>query len=1237
MRGIKKMNISKTLLIIVLTTFTMIGGIKIYKEFNNKESQSILNQSKETSHEEESEESKSPDRPDEDYYLEFRKTRDLTTNSVPTERLIPALKYLKERQLIESDAPISGIDWQERGPNNVGGRTRAILFDRADTSGKVVFAGGVGGGLWKTTDITQLAPNWTKIDDFFSNIAISCIIQDPNNTQIMYFGTGEGRYNIDAIRGLGIWKSTNGGNNWSQLASTNNSGFYYIQKIAIHPGNGYLFAATRSAGIMRSTNGGNNWTSVLTTGVSVQERASDVSMGADNSVYAAMGGVIWTDGVYKSTNAGNSWTKLNTALSGFPSTGFGRLELGCAPSDPQRLYVVAQNSATFGILGIYKSTNGGVLFTPVTLPVDADPQIGPDYTRMQAWYDLPCTVDPNNADVVYVGGIDLFKTTTGGLAWTQFTHWYGGFTFQDVHADQHTIIFKNGNSNKVLFGNDGGVYYTTDATALIPILKGKEYNYNTTQYYGCAIHPAANTTHFLAGAQDNGSHKFTSAGINSTPEVSGGDGALCHIDQNEPQYQWTAYVYNNYFTSTDGGESFSSVDISNDGQFINPTDYDDVANKMYCGNTPSTYLRWESPQTDVTTATTSAVTVSAFGTQSVTAVKVGNTPNRVFFGLDSGGVVRVDNANTGTSISGVNISTGLPVGGYVSCVEVQSGNDNHLLVTYSNYGLNSVWESMNGGASWTSVEGNLPDMPVRWASFSPVNNDQALVATELGVWTTDNLNGTSTNWGPSNSGLANVSTYMLQHRASDKTMIAVTHGRGLFSTDAFSTPSADFSADKRISYVNKNIAFIDNSSQATSWLWNFGDGTESSVQNPSHSYNMTGTYTVTLTINNGASSKTLTNLIKILPNRGTPYLTTDGGNFETNANDFIPDNISGTPFQKGNSSVTGKDGTHSPANAWVTGLDSANYQNGSHAILYTPNYNFSAAGSYTIRFWSKFSLECAWDGFRVEASTDKGDTWNYVGAFGLNWYNYPNSAQSTVFPVNEPYFSCIQPNYTEYFTNVPLAGQPNVAFRFVFKTDLNTSDIGAAIDDFQIQGPVNGSYVLNLTSIIEGFYRPASNTMVSDVAKVYLRNAASPYAIVDSSTATISTLGTGAFYYSNVSNGTNYYIVFRHRNSIETWSDVGHSFSSGVMNFDFTTAANKAFGSNQTQVDASPVEFAIYNGDVNQDGVIEGSDLSLIDNDAFNFNKGYLPTDINGDNFIDGTDASIAGNNAFNFVVRVTP
>jgi len=189
-------------------------------------------------------------------------------------------------------------------------------------------------------------------------------------------------------------------------------------------------------------------------------------------------------------------------------------------------------------------------------------------------------------------------------------------------------------------------------------------------------------------------------------------------------------------------------------------------------------------------------------------------------------------------------------------------------------------------------------------------------------------------------------------------------------------------------------------------------------------------------------------------------------------------------------------------------------------------------------------------------------------------------------------------------------------------------------------GTINGSqvYVLNLTTFIEGFYNSSSNPMVSDTILIYLRNAASPYAIIDSARTVLSTNGEGSFIFFNISAGTNYYIVIKHRNSIETWSSSPVEFSSGVtLTYDFTSAASMAYGNNQIQVDNSPVRFAIYSGDVNQDGVVDASDLALIDNDAFNSVSGYVNTDLSGDDFVDGSDLLIADNNAGSNVIAITP
>ncbi|MFZ1322618.1 MAG: FG-GAP-like repeat-containing protein [Ignavibacteria bacterium] len=178
---------------------------------------------------------------------------------------------------------------------------------------------------------------------------------------------------------------------------------------------------------------------------------------------------------------------------------------------------------------------------------------------------------------------------------------------------------------------------------------------------------------------------------------------------------------------------------------------------------------------------------------------------------------------------------------------------------------------------------------------------------------------------------------------------------------------------------------------------------------------------------------------------------------------------------------------------------------------------------------------------------------------------------------------------------------------------------------------------LNLTMLIEGFYNAGSNTMVQDTLVVYLRNSISPYAFVDSSKAYLSSSGTGVFFFQNAANGVNYYLQLNHRNSIETWSKTLQSFTSNLLTYNFTTSNTQAFGDNEISIDASPVSYGVFSGDVNQDGTIDLSDGSLIDNDSFNFASGYLPTDVNGDEVTDLADAVFADNNGFNFVGKITP
>jgi PKD repeat protein len=1032
-----------------------------------------------------------PDRMDLAWQQEFELTKDLNLNIVPRERLKASWAYQQElfsNQFALNKAAIPGVTWVERGPKNCGGRTRSLMVDLNDPTKKTVWACAVAGGIWKTTDITAAEPNWSTNNDFFQNLAITHIDQAPNKPQVMYFCTGEGNGNLDAVRGLGVWKSINGGKNWNQLPSTNNSSFHYCQKM-ISLGIGDTVMVLTKAGIFRSINGGTNFTKVLGSGFSTAgNNAYDIEIMKNGTMYATMSNGASNGGtIHKSYNAGASWSAPLPLPNYMPGD---EMEIAVSEVDTNNLYVLVESNSR--ISGLLRTTNAGLSFDSLaTFPIDADKGVSRstfprDFSRSQAWYDLSLAVDPNNVNVVVVGGVDLFKTANGGNTWNQISHWTGGFGFQNVHADQHYAYFEPGSSSVCYFGNDGGIYRSTNFTQTMPTIQTKEINYNTTQFYACDIHPTIGSNKYLAGAQDNGSHSFNNPGVGNSVGVTGGDGAFCHIDQDQPQFWFTSYVYTSYYRSSNGGLSFSNVLNTGSvqiGSFISPSDYDDLNNRMYLAGNNGFFVRWNNPQTG---NSITYDTVSLFAGGRVTHVKVSpNVSNRVYFGLNNGRIVKVDNSNISDGIDSViNLGKGMSTGN-ISCVEVETGNENHIIATSSNYGVNSVWETKNGGQTWASVEGNLPDMPIRWALFNPNNPIQVMLATELGVWTTDSLRETNTNWQPSNNGFANVRSDMLKLRASDKQVVVATHGRGIYTSNIFSQSAVDFSVDKRVAYVGSKINFTGIAQGATSYEWEFGDGTTSNLQNPIKEYNAAGIYAVKLSINAAQANQIKDAYIQVLPSRGVPYLASNGGDFESNVNDFGPEVINGIGFERGNSIVIGKDGVASGINAWVTSLSSY-YPINNHARLFTPSFNFTKLGNYTLSFKVKNQFEIDYDGFNWEYSLNTGDTWTILeNTVQANWYDYANndSTKSTAFSKNLAFFNTTNSGYAKKQIDVSaLAGNPKVCFRVIFKSDSNNTHVGMAIDDFEITGTENNPLgVKNETAKMVNFtYAVGSNSILID-------------------------------------------------------------------------------------------------------------------------------------------------------------
>jgi PKD repeat protein len=792
---------------------------------------------------------------------------DPATGEVPADGYINAYRYIQEEWGIDNPTEQSGyaLQWIERGPTQIGGRTRAFLWDPNDAQGKAAFAGGVGGGLWHTDDVTVTSPNWTNVSPIFSNVAVTCIAHDPSNPSVMYYGTGEGWFNADAIRGAGVWKSTDAGSTWDVLPSSTNGLFYYCQDILVDT-DGTTYIATKS-GLMRSTDGGLTFTKCLGIGTGLGlDWITDLETAGNGDIYATISG----SGVYRSlgtlgTNQGTvgSWVRLS-GLS-LPA-GYGRIELAVGKNNSNYLYAVTEvgNAAS----DIYRSTNGGTTWgiTP------GQPENGNDFSNGQAWYDLCLEVDPTDHLTVYTGAIDQYRSANGGNTWTQLTAAYGG-SQPYIHPDQHNIIVNPLDPNKVVYTNDGGVFYSSQKGSNTAV---RNNNYNVTQYYSIAIDPRPYSNVLIGGTQDNGCSMVDQVGIGAGIDLTGSDGGYVAINQAHPDTMWTTTQWATVYRSRNGGATFNYVGnpALNDQNtlFINPLEIDGANNNvLYQAST----ALWRHGNANAG-GSGGWVQVTRDLNTNITAIgPAKNVANVVYFAA-GGTIYRLANANTSNSTT--NPPTVNPAGaaaGYINCILVNPADANHIIVTYSSFGLTRrVMECRNAdqgsNAIWKNLTGNLPDIPCNWAAFEPDNANGILVGTDMGIYRCADITPASSSiyWSPENLGMGLPRVSMLKTKYLDKSIHAGTHGRGFFSTFSYNQlPSALFGVNNTVA-CGGLVQFTDSTANVpSSWAWDFGDGGTSTLQSPVHQYAASGTYTVSLTAtnSNGTDSYSLPVTVTVLP------------------------------------------------------------------------------------------------------------------------------------------------------------------------------------------------------------------------------------------------------------------------------------------------------------------------------------------------------------------------------------
>jgi len=749
---------------------------------------------------------------------DYLMTLDPAIKRLPKERLKKAYAQSLKMQHNKSESAKSLPVW-DGTESDMGGRTRALMLDPNDPMGNKVWAGAVTGGLWYNNDITDANSSWIPVDDFWADLSVSCIAYDPNNPQILYVGTGEAQtalitYRSSSGLGMGILKSTDGGNTWDFMEST--EGFAYVTDIKVRDeeGQSIVYAAVASGkymgeqhqseptdGLYRLTEDSEDWDQVLPyiSGFDIPYAPSDIEIAADGRIYVGTMPNLDEEGaatiLYSDDGTSGSWTifeDYKNIIESEPSNNMpGRVILASAPSDENIIYAeIASGRYEYGLPGfqcyfIIRSEDKGSTWSTLNIPSNTT---WGNWATI-AWHALTIGIDPNDPNTIIIGGLDLNKSVDGGNSWTKISDWtrmYSGGGDDYVHGDMHSVIYKLGSSDEAIFSTDGGVFYTASAFSNYPVFVERNKNFNTLQCYSGAVSPVADNIEYLSGHQDNGTVLWTGEAVTINDMITGGDGAYCFFDKNEPEIFITSHQNNRYYIFVDGTQ-VAYLSQYGSGNFICPTDYDYNLNILYS----NAAFFWsynldkilrisgipDNPQGEFLTlptgvdATFTHVKYSPYSPAGTTTL---------FLGTQVGNMFKVENVNATPILTDIG-SPDFPTA-TISCIAM-GGSEDTLLVTFSNYGVSSVWQTFDGGNNWEEKEGNLPDMPVRWAIYHPKNSFMALLATELGVWATDNLDEDGVYWEPAVEGLANVRVDMLKLRDADNTVLAATHGRGLFTTD----------------------------------------------------------------------------------------------------------------------------------------------------------------------------------------------------------------------------------------------------------------------------------------------------------------------------------------------------------------------------------------------------------------------------------------------------------------------
>ncbi len=665
------------------------------------------------------------------------------------------LEYQKRLRMEKGnrDRTLTTGAWQILGPasngGGYGGLGRINVVREHPTNSDILFAGAASGGLWKSTDG---GANWSTNTDALGSLGVTDIVFDPNNSNTMFLATGDGEHSD--TYSIGVLKSTNGGSTWNTTGlnwSQNNN--RTISRLLINPSNSSILYAGGSNGIYKTTDGGSSWTLVF---YAMSVKDMEFKPGTPSTIYAAR------NAIYRSTDNGSTWTQLT---NGLPASGIERIAIAVSPDSANIVYALMSDASSSGFLALYRSTDSGDSWTqmsdsPNILGWNSD---GSD-TGGQGWYDLCLAVSPLDANEIYAGGVNVWKSTNGGANWTRATYWSNSYS-PTIHADQHDLWFVP-NSSRLYVGNDGGIYYTTNGGTSWSWLGS---GLAITQFYRLGT-SATDENIVIAGSQDNGTKLKNGT---SWSDVLGGDGMECIVNYSNADIMYGELYYGRIKKSTDGGSTFNTINLPseyNDGYggwltpyVMHPTD----ANTLYAG------YRNVFKTTDGGSSWTQ---ISNFTSGTITVLQVAPSNANYIYASTGASNLQVT-TDGGTSWN----EYALPAYTMMTYLAVDNDDPENIWITFSGYySGQKVYNSTDAGQTWTNISGSLPNLPVNCIVYQKDYYDRIFIGNDIGVYYRDN---NTNDWVAFGTGLPNVVVNELEIQYNAEKIRAATYGRGLWEAE----------------------------------------------------------------------------------------------------------------------------------------------------------------------------------------------------------------------------------------------------------------------------------------------------------------------------------------------------------------------------------------------------------------------------------------------------------------------